>query len=110
QDECVHMCIRALTPGRTNLETDFCPGNMGGKNWPPTAYNPNLKLWYIPVIESCNRVTVRAAVPEKITPRDSWTRGGPNNPFKITGSVAAIDVATGKIAGKLDLPFPSLAG
>ena len=33
----------------------ICPGNMGGKNWPPTAYNPNLGLWYIPVIESCNR-------------------------------------------------------
>jgi alcohol dehydrogenase (cytochrome c) len=83
---------------------------MGGKNWPPTAFNPVLKFWYIPVIESCNRVTVRDAVPERLKPREFWTGGGPNNPFKITGSVAAIDVATGKIAGKLDLPFPSLAG
>ena len=37
----------------------ICPGNMGGKNWPPTSYNPDLKLWYIPVIESCNQITNR---------------------------------------------------
>ena len=48
----------AVTPSRENKVTDICPGNMGGKNWPPTAYNPDLKLWYIPVIESCNRITV----------------------------------------------------
>ena len=100
----------AVTPHRDNRVTDICPGNMGGKNWPPTAYNPDLKLWYIPVIESCNRVTVRDAVPEKLKPREFWTGGGPNNPFRITGSIAAIDVATGKLTGKLDLPFPSLAG
>ena len=33
---------------------------MGGKNWPPTAYNPLLKTWYVPVIESCNRITIKA--------------------------------------------------
>lgn len=100
----------AVTPNRENRVTDICPGNMGGKNWPPTAYNPNLKLWYIPVIESCNRVTVQDAIAEKRKPREFWTGGGPSQPFKITGSVAAIDVTTGKLAGKLDLPFPSLAG
>ena len=28
------------TPVRSREITDICPGNMGGKNWPPTAYNP----------------------------------------------------------------------
>jgi alcohol dehydrogenase (cytochrome c) len=27
----------AATPSAENKTADFCPGNMGGKNWPPTA-------------------------------------------------------------------------
>jgi alcohol dehydrogenase (cytochrome c) len=100
----------AVTPNRQDKVTDICPGNMGGKNWPPTAYNPNLKLWYIPVIESCNRITIEEETPDKLKPRDFFTGGGPSQPFKITGSVTAIDVTTGKIAGKAELPFPNLGG
>ena len=100
----------AVTPSRENKVTDICPGNMGGKNWPPTAYNPDLKLWYIPVIESCNRITVDQADPAKLKAREFWTGGGPSQPFKITGSVTAIDVTTGKIAGKAEMPFPMLGG
>ncbi len=102
--------VASVTPSRTNMETDICPGNMGGKNWPPTAYNPDLKLWYIPVIESCNRIKVEVATPDKLKPREFWTGGGPSQPFKITGSVTAIDVTTGKIAGKMETPFPNLGG
>ncbi len=100
----------AVTPHRDNKVADICPGNMGGKNWPPTAYNPDLKLWYIPVIESCNRITVEESTPEKLKAREFWTGGGPSQPFKITGSVTAIDVTTGKVAGKLETPFPNLGG
>jgi alcohol dehydrogenase (cytochrome c) len=100
----------AVTPHRGEPFTDFCPGNMGGKNWPPTAYNPELKLWYIPVIESCNRVTI---APEKALPaksREFFTGGGPSQPVRITGSVTAIDVTTGKVAGKYETKFPNLGG
>jgi alcohol dehydrogenase (cytochrome c) len=100
----------ATTPSRTNKIADFCPGNMGGKNWPPTAYNPDLKLWYIPVIESCNRVTV---APEKAIPaksREFFTGGGPSQPVRITGSLTAIDVTTGKVAGKFETRYPDLGG
>jgi alcohol dehydrogenase (cytochrome c) len=100
----------SVTPHRENKVADICPGNMGGKNWPPTPYNPDLKLWYIPVIESCNRITVEEMAPEKLKAREFWTGGGPSQPFKITGSVTAIDVTTGKIAGKLETPFPNLGG
>jgi alcohol dehydrogenase (cytochrome c) len=98
------------SPHRENKVADICPGNMGGKNWPPTAYNPDLKLWYIPVIESCNRITVEESDPAKLKPREFWTGGGPSQPVKITGSVTAIDVTSGKIAGKLETPFPNLGG
>jgi len=100
----------AIAPHRGQPYTDFCPGNMGGKNWPPTAYNPDLKLWYIPVIESCNRVTI---APEKAIPaksREFFTGGGPTQPVRITGSLTAIDVTTGKEAGKFETHFPDLGG
>jgi len=32
----------------------LCPSHLGGKNWEPSAYNPDLKLLYIPSIEGCN--------------------------------------------------------
>jgi alcohol dehydrogenase (cytochrome c) len=83
---------------------------MGGKNWPPTAYNPELHLWYIPVIESCNRVTVEEMTPDKIKPREFFTGGGPSQPFKITGSVTAIDVSSGRVVGKAETPYPMLGG
>ena len=78
----VQTYVASVTPSRTNMETDFCPGNMGGKNWPPTAYNPDLKLWYIPVIESCNRIKVEVMTPEKLKPREFWTGGGPSQPVR----------------------------
>jgi hypothetical protein len=39
------------------------------------------------VIESCNRIKVEVATPDKLKPREFWTGGGPSQPFKITGSV-----------------------
>jgi alcohol dehydrogenase (cytochrome c) len=106
----VQLYNASVTPSRKNKVTDICPGNMGAKNWPPTAYNPQLKLWYIPVIESCNRITLEEADPAKLKAREFWTGGGPSQPVKITGSITAIDVTTGKIAGKYETPFPNLGG
>ena len=100
----------AVTPSRTNRVADICPGNMGGKNWQPTAYNPSLRLWYIPVIESCNRITVEETKPGSWKARELFTGGGPSQHERITGSITAIDVATGKIAGKLETYFPQLGG
>src|SRR5258707_3268015 len=49
-------------------------------------------------------------LPEKLEAREFGTGGGPTQPFTITGSVTAVDVTTGKIAGKLETPFPNLGG
>lgn len=99
----------ANTPSVENSPVVICPGNMGGKNWPPTAYNPGLHTWYIPVIESCNKITVKAE-PGRNKERDWFTGGGPSASEVITGSVTAIDAATGKETGKFETPFPMLGG
>ena len=106
----VQHYVASVTPSLTNLKTTICPGNMGGKNWPPTAYNPDTHYWYIPVIESCNIITVLPTKPGTFKPRENWTGGGPTSSIHITGSVAAVDVTTGKMAGKLKLPYPMLGG
>jgi alcohol dehydrogenase (cytochrome c) len=31
----------------------LCPHGEGGKNWIPDAYNPNSKLMFVPLVESC---------------------------------------------------------
>ncbi len=99
------------TPSREAGNMIVCPGSMGGKNWPPTAYNPVQKLWYIPVIESCNKITTKAATEHPtLKSGEGFTGGGPSDPVRITGSVAAIDVSTGKIVAKERMPFPSLGG
>ncbi len=97
-------------PTRENPVGSACPGNMGGKNWPPTAYNPTLDLWYIPVIESCNQMTNKAMTPESYKPREFFTGGGPRQNKPITGSVVALDAKTGKIVARYDTQYPMLGG
>jgi len=98
-------------PSRDNPVGTSCPGNMGGKNWPPTAYNPQLKLWYIPTIESCNQMVNEEMVPgDTYKPREWFTGGGPRQHVQITGSVTAINVTTGEVAGKFKTHYPLLGG
>jgi alcohol dehydrogenase (cytochrome c) len=50
--------VQDYTPGshstRARPTSDkLCPAHTGGKNWEPSAYNPELGLLYIPSIEGC---------------------------------------------------------
>jgi alcohol dehydrogenase (cytochrome c) len=107
----VQMYVADGTPSREKGNTLICPGSMGGKGWPPTTYNPQLKLWYIPVIESCNLIKTAAAQEHPtLKSGQGFSGGGPSDPVRITGSVAAIDATTGKIVAKEHTPFPALGG
>lgn len=97
-------------PTRANPVGISCPGNMGGKNWPPTAYSPETNLWYIPVIESCNTMTNQEVKPGDYKPREFFTGGGPKQHEPITGSVTAIDASTGKVVAKHETEYPMLGG
>ncbi len=55
--------MRGQAAGRT------CPSHHGGKNWEPTAYNPELGLLYIPSIEGCNLI-------ETVEQKDFVDQGG----------------------------------
>jgi alcohol dehydrogenase (cytochrome c) len=43
---------------RTGARTEFCPSIWGGKDWPPSAYNPDTGLLYIPANENlCSAIS-----------------------------------------------------
>jgi len=102
---------------RGDIEGISCPAHTGGKNWPPTAYSPHTGLYYIPVIESCNKAFASVADPDWDPAIRQWFLGGaPYFTFddpasgRITGSITAIDISTGVVRGKWETKFPMLGG
>jgi alcohol dehydrogenase (cytochrome c) len=93
----------------------ICPSHFGAKNWEPSAYNPNLKMLYIPSIEGCDGL-------QTVAQKDFVDQGGPLKPrdrfsggsFKMTGrlygSLKAVDPTTGDIKAAVRLDFPNYAG
>lgn len=67
-------------------DKSYCPFIEGGVNMFPTTYSPRTKLVYGLAIQGC--AFNQAAIPE-----DEY----------LTGSVSAVDTATGKVAKRLDL-------
>jgi alcohol dehydrogenase (cytochrome c) len=113
--------VQIYTPGshgtraRPSSER-LCPSVTGGKNWQPSAYNPQLGLVYIPSIEGCGSI-------ETVEQKDRDDQGGPvkvrerftGGPFKtpdrpLYGALKAIDPATGETKTSLRLDYASYAG
>jgi alcohol dehydrogenase (cytochrome c) len=101
--------LRGQGPART------CPSNSGGKNWEPSAYNPELNLLFIPSVEGCN---VIETVEQKdrddqggtINPRERFTGGGTKSPDRRYGSLKAVDPTTGETKAALKLTYPNYSG
>lgn len=78
------------------VPVDWCPAHSGGRDWPPTSYNPETSVFFVPYINVCQQSTPLA------TPRQ---RGGNYNVTQSRtlapgrehgGTVEAIDAVTGK--------------
>jgi len=93
----------------------LCPTNNGGKNWEPSAYNPELGLIYIPSIEGCNYIELieqQDMVDQggTIKPRERFTGGGVKTPDRLYGSLKAVDPTTGETKAAQKLIYPNMAG
>jgi alcohol dehydrogenase (cytochrome c) len=93
----------------------LCPSIQGGKNWEPTAYNPELGLLYIPSIEGCagiKTVEQKDMADQGGTAkfRERFTGGGVVWPERLYGSLKAIDPVTGEIKATAKLTYPNYAG
>jgi len=101
--------LRGSGPSRT------CPSNSGGKNWEPSAYNPDLHLLYIPSVEGCN---VIETVEQKdrddqggtVKPRERFSGGGTKSPDRRYGALKAVDPTTGEMKASLRLTYPNYSG
>ena len=88
---------------------------IGGKNWAPSASNPELGLIYVPSIEGCNAVeTVEqkdfVAQGGTVNPRDRFTGGAFNFSERLYGSLKALDPVTGETKAQTRLEYPNLSG
>ena len=103
----------AYRPGRlqqAGVEIEFCPGMMGIRNWPATAYHPDTGALYIPIHPHCAKAAY-SEVEQNESPvgdyyfyrdyeRAGWrpTGGGPH-PLSPDhdGQFIAMDIATGEV-------------
>ena len=112
--------VQVYAPGshgsRAKPESErLCPSHFGGKNWEPSAYNPQLGLLYIPSIEGCNFINT---VEQKdladqggpVKPRERFAGGGIKTPNRLYGSLKAVDPTTGEIKVNLRLEYPNYSG
>jgi len=84
------------------------PGLYGGKNWPPSAYNPNTHLLYIPDMEHGSIFT---RGPSKYIPGMMFFGGNMQWADEGKGFVRAFDVRTGEKAWEFETPGgPNWAG
>ena len=97
------------------LSNRLCPTIQGGKNWEPSAYNPELGLLYLPTIEGCN--DIRTVEQKDMTDqggtskfRDRFTGGGAEWPVAMYGALKAVDPVTGETKAATKLTYPNLAG
>jgi alcohol dehydrogenase (cytochrome c) len=111
--------VQPYTPGthatRANPVAVRCPAVSGGKNWEPAAYNPELNLIYIPSSEGCSEIDGKAQPSfvdqgGPLKPRDRFDGGGNKVTKQTTGSVKALDPATGEIKAVARTPLPNWSG
>jgi len=86
-----------------------CPSFLGGKNWWPTAIDPENHLFFVPTEHTCmtmkgNKVSYRAGLP--FLGESFLVKRDPENPDHW-GSIQAFDVNTGKQVWRFpsDLPW-----
>jgi alcohol dehydrogenase (cytochrome c) len=111
--------VQIYTPGSHGTREDpnatVCPSHFGGKNWEPTAYNPNLQLIYIPSIEGCDALQTVAQADftdqgGTVKPRDRFSGGSFKLNGRLYGSLKAVDPTTGDTKAALKLDYPNYAG
>jgi alcohol dehydrogenase (cytochrome c) len=97
------------------LSAKLCPSIQGGKNWEPSAYNPQTGLLYVPSIEGCGGTkTVEQKDMEDQGGaskfRERFTGGGAEWPERLYGSLKGIDPVTGETKLTTKLTYPNFAG
>jgi alcohol dehydrogenase (cytochrome c) len=95
---------------RAGATATTCPNIQGGSNFFPTGYNPTIGLAYAVGIEGCSDLSVQAVAPADVVPGQIFVGGAGTNSGVQTGTINAVDVATGKQVAQVSTPFPMYSG
>jgi len=95
---------------RAGATATTCPNLQGGTNFFPTGYNPTLGLAYAVGIEGCSDIATKTVAPADVHGGQIFQGGiGTNNGVQ-TGTISAVDVATGKMTAQQPTQFPMYSG
>lgn len=93
---------------------DICPSPFGVKNWPPAAFSPKTKLFYVPTINLCYDLLPLKAVYVAGAPfigADVDIKPGRGDAEKPRlGALVAWDAATGREAWAVREDLPAYSG
>ncbi|MBD5633710.1 MAG: PQQ-binding-like beta-propeller repeat protein [Candidatus Eremiobacteraeota bacterium] len=85
------------------------PSVIGGKNWEPTAYDPQHHLLFIPALESS--IVIIPAQKTDLNPKKGTFNGGAGfGKATFKGSISAWDLSTGKMVWKNYFKLPAFGG
>lgn len=83
----------AKRPGASPV-AHICPNAIGGRNWMPSSLNPVSKILYVPIVESCMKITRAAGDGKSVLSQLSLAPS--KNSDGRYGRLQAIDLATRK--------------
>jgi len=86
----------AALPLEVDVAVEMCPTFLGGRDWPPTAFNPETKVMFVPLSNMCSDVT---PLDQEPTGLDVYnTENTYHLPEGVTdvGRIDAISVETGE--------------
>jgi alcohol dehydrogenase (cytochrome c) len=89
---------------RAGAKTTNCPNIQGGVNFYPTAYNPNTGIAFGGGQEGCSDIATKTVAPADVKPGTIFLGGTYAGNGVQSGSITAIDVATGKQLMKQETP------
>jgi alcohol dehydrogenase (cytochrome c) len=96
-----------------------CPALQGGVRWQPTAYNPEKRIAYVGGEDGCQTRTIQAVVavagggniePDPAKNPGGRTGGKTDSTQGLHGQIAAVDVTTGQVLGRLRQPYSNKSG
>ena len=89
--------------------TPACPNHGGGVEWNGGSYDPASNLFIIPSTEECATWKIITDHPQYV-PGLPYSGGPLPKRQPATGTVTALDISTGKVAWRVQLPYPGQGG
>jgi alcohol dehydrogenase (cytochrome c) len=106
--------VKTIDPAKMpspEAATDICPIPFGARSWPQTSYSPDTQYVYVPITESCFRMSETGKGGWLLTTGvDFGPTPNPDLDDDMMGRIQAIDVANRKLAWNTDQRTPPSTG